>query len=55
MTNIRQDKLMNLAAEGLKEYSESQEGECVYLLILGVWNQDRFLIVHLCRRSEDRR
>ena len=46
---------MNLAVEGLKEYSESQESECGYLWILSLRSLDLILVVHSYRRSEDRR
>ncbi len=54
MTDVRQDKLMNLAVEGLKEYSESQQSECIYLRILSTRNSDRILVVHSYRRTEER-
>ena len=54
MTDVHQDKLMNLAVEGLKEYSESQQSEYVYLRILSTRNSDRTLVVHSYRRTEDR-
>lgn len=54
MTNIRQDKLMNLAKESLSEHRESQESEGLYRP-LTVRILDPILIVHSYRRPEDRR
>lgn len=50
MTDIRQDKLMDLAMGSLSEYTESQESECVSLLVLSVQILGRTLVMYSYRR-----
>jgi len=50
MTDIHQDKLINIAKESLSEHTESKDSECVSLLVLSVQISDRTIIVHSYRR-----